>query len=92
VSSLVVKMAARAGLSDVAAKVLDGSRLSAEDGLRLYACPDLPALGALANVARERVSGDRTFYVRNQHVNYTNVCNKGCRFCAFQVQPKDPRG
>ena len=91
-NEIVQHMAARAGLSDIATKVLAGVRLPAADGLRLYACPDLPAVGALANIARERVSGDRTYYVRNQHINYTNVCNKGCRFCAFQVQPKDPRG
>ena len=91
-SPLIEKMAARAGLADVAAKVIGARRLSAEDGMRLYACRDLATVGALANVARERVSGDRTYWVRNQHVNYTNVCNKGCRFCAFQVQPKDPRG
>jgi aminodeoxyfutalosine synthase len=91
-STLVARMAARAGLADVAERVLAGSRLAPEDGLRLYRCPDLAAVGALANVARERVSGDRTYFVRNQHVNYTNVCNKGCRFCAFQVAPKDPRG
>jgi aminodeoxyfutalosine synthase len=89
---LALRAAARARLSDVAERVIEGRRLSREDGLRLYGCSDLAAVGALANVARERASGDRTYYVRNQHVNYTNVCNKGCRFCAFQVQPKDPRG
>lgn len=89
---LVERMARRAGLEPVARKVLDGTRLSPEDGLALYACPDLPAVGALANVARERLSADRTYWVRNQHVNYTNVCNKGCRFCAFQALPGDPRG
>lgn len=91
-NDLVLHQAARAGLSDIATRVLERQRLSAADGLRLYACPDLPAIGAIANIARERASGDRTYYVRNQHINYTNVCNKGCRFCAFQVQPKDPRG
>jgi aminodeoxyfutalosine synthase len=86
------RLARRAGLEDVAGRVAEGRRLSAEDGLALYRCPDLAAVGALANLARERASGDRTYFVRNQHVNYTNVCNKGCRFCAFQVLPKDPRG
>jgi aminodeoxyfutalosine synthase len=90
--SLLLRRAERAGLADVARKVLDGLRLGEDDGLRLYATADLPAIGALANVVRERRSGDRTYYVRNQHVNYTNICNKGCRFCAFQVKPKDPRG
>jgi aminodeoxyfutalosine synthase len=82
----------RAGLADVHAKVLDGQRLSADDGLRLYECPDLPALGYLANLVREARHGDLTYYVRNQHINYTNICNKLCRFCSFYVPPKDSRG
>ena len=82
----------RAGLADVHAKVLDGQRLSADDGLRLYECPDLPALGYLANLVREARHGDLTYYVRNQHINYTNICNKLCKFCSFYVKPKDDRG
>ena len=82
----------RAGLADMHAKVLDGQRLSADDGLRLYECPDLPALGYLANLVREARHGDLTYYVRNQHINYTNICNKLCKFCSFYVKPKDDRG
>ncbi len=82
----------RAGLADVHAKVLDGQRLSADDGSRLYECPDLPALGYLANLVREARHGDLTYYVRNQHINYTNICNKLCKFCSFYVKPKDDRG
>ena len=82
----------RAGLAAVHAKVLDGQRLSADDGLRLYECPDLPALGYLANLVREARHGDLTYYVRNQHINYTNICNKLCKFCSFYVKPKDDRG
>jgi len=82
----------RAGLSDVHAKVQVGERLSAADGLRLYASDDLAVLGYLANKVRERLSGDATYYVRNQHINYTNVCNKLCKFCSFYVKPKDERG
>lgn len=89
---LALRLARRAGLSDIASAILEGRRLSGAEGLRLYACPDLPAVGALANIARERASSDRTYFVRNQHINYTNICNKGCRFCAFQVKAKDPRG
>ena len=82
----------RAGLSDVHAKILEGRRLSADDGLRLYACADLPVLGYLANLGREARHGDTTYYVRNQHINYTNICNKLCKFCSFYVKPKDERG
>ena len=82
----------RAGLADIHDKVLAGQRLSLDDGLRLYACDDLPVLGYLANIVRERKNGDTAYYVRNQHINYTNVCNKLCKFCSFYVKPKDERG
>ncbi len=52
--------------------------------------PNLNAVGALANIVRERLSGDKTYYVRNQHINYTNVCNKGCKFCGFYAQKGGP--
>jgi aminodeoxyfutalosine synthase len=82
----------RAGLADIHDKVLAGQRLSLDDGLRLYACDELPVLGYLANIVRERKSGDTAYYVRNQHINYTNICNKLCKFCSFYVKPKDDRG
>ncbi len=82
----------RAGLADIHDKVLTGQRLSLDDGLRLYACDDLPVLGYLANIVRERKNGDTAYYVRNQHINYTNICNKLCKFCSFYVKPKDERG
>ena len=82
----------RVGLGDIRDKVLAGERLQADDGLRLYACDELPILGYLANIVRERKNGAATYYVRNQHINYTNVCNKLCKFCSFYVKPKDERG
>jgi aminodeoxyfutalosine synthase len=82
----------KAGLADIYRKVQDGERLSADDGLRLYACDDLPALAYMANSVRQRKHGDTTYYVRNQHINYTNICNKLCKFCSFYVKPKDERG
>ena len=38
------------------------------------------------------MNGHITYYVRNQHINYTNICNKFCKFCSFYVSPKDGRG
>lgn len=73
----------RLGLAEVRDKVLDGRRLSLEDGERLFACPDLHALAALAHHVRLVRHGDRAHYVLNRHINYTNVCVNKCRFCAF---------
>lgn len=79
-----------AGLGDLFEKVMLGQRLTAEDGLRLYTNPNLNAIGSLANIVRERNNGNKTYYVRNQHINYTNVCNKGCKFCSFYAQKGGP--
>ena len=72
-----------AGLEDIYQKVKDGERLSGEDGLRLYETSELPALGFLANMVRERFNGNKAYYIYNQHVNYSNVCTNLCKFCAF---------
>ncbi|HEY3329423.1 MAG TPA: CofH family radical SAM protein [Capsulimonadaceae bacterium] len=80
----------RAGLTDVYDKVVTGTRLSYDDGLRLYETKDLNVVGWMANIVRERMNGNVTYYVRNQHINYTNVCNKGCKFCSFYAQKGGP--
>jgi aminodeoxyfutalosine synthase len=73
----------RAGLAEVAGRLAAGERLSADDGLALYRCTDLLAVGGLANLDRERRHGNLAYYVVNQHINHTNICVGGCRFCAF---------
>ena len=83
----MLALADAGGLGAVARKVVAGERLSRDDGLALYAHPDVHLVGALANHQRERMHGDLTYFNVNQHINYTNVCNKLCRFCAFQRLP-----
>jgi len=78
-----------AGLQEIHQKVLSGQRLSFDDGLQLYQTPALNVVGYLANIVREQKNGNVAYWVRNQHINYTNVCNKGCLFCSFYANPKD---
>ena len=63
--------------------VENGQRLSFEDGVALYQEPDLEWVGGLANRVRERLHGNRTTYVVNMHLNYSNLCTLSCMFCAF---------
>ena len=77
-------------LMDIYERVVDGERLSYEDGVRLYQSPNLAGVGYLANIVRERLHGDRAYYVRNQHINYTNICNKFCKFCSFYAKKGGP--
>ncbi|MHC5020961.1 MAG: aminofutalosine synthase MqnE [Planctomycetota bacterium] len=76
-------------IADIAAKVDAGERLTREEGERLFAHPNLLEVGALANSVRERLHGDKTFYVVNRHLNYSNVCTLSCKFCAFYRRDGD---
>jgi aminodeoxyfutalosine synthase len=69
-----------------------GERLSREDGIALYREADLLELGVLANFVRERRHGDAAYFVRNTHINHTNVCAATCDFCAFAAPRGDSRG
>lgn len=80
------------GLLSIYEKVLDGRRLEPEEGLALFRCPDLTAVGALALHDRCRRHGQRAFYVVNRQINYTNVCVNGCVFCAFRRDRADEPG
>ncbi len=78
------------GLGPIHRKVLAGERLSVEDGEALFACPDVLAVGALAHHARTRLHGASAYFVRNRHINYSNVCVTRCRFCAFRREEGEP--
>lgn len=82
----------QAGLASIYDKVLAGERLSREDGLALYAARELNLVGAMANIVRERKNGNVAYFNRNLHINYTNICNKQCLFCAFDRLPGEEGG
>lgn len=76
-------MLTNSGYEDIEQKVLQGERLSKEDGLRLFQCNDIAWLGAMADYVRKQKTGDIVYYNVNCHVNLTNICTSRCKFCAF---------
>src|SRR5438093_11490984 len=74
---------AQANLLDIDAKLRAGERLTLDDGVRLFECDDLLALGWLANRERERRHGARTYFNYNLRLEATNVCVASCLFCSF---------
>src|ERR671934_1625415 len=80
-----------AQLLDISDKLDAGCRLDLEDGVRLFDCPDLLAVGWLANREREKRHGPRTYYNYNIRLEATNVCVASCLFCSFaRLKPGDP--
>ncbi len=70
-------------LLEISEKVHNDIRLSRADGLYLYNCDDLLAIGELARFKKLKVSGRNIFFNVNRHINLTNVCVSKCSFCAF---------
>ena len=64
-------------------KIINGERISFDEGVELYKKGDLAFLGSLANFVREKKHGNKTFYNRNFHVEPTNICIYSCSFCSY---------
>jgi cyclic dehypoxanthinyl futalosine synthase len=85
-----------ASLDDLLQKVWDGGRLNQAEALQLYSLP-LEELGALADRRRELArsgayhgrGNEIVTYIVDRNINYTNVCNVYCKFCAFYRTEKD---
>ncbi len=77
-------------------RVMTGARITDGEALELYRAP-LADLGALAdhrrNLARAAAFDGRgneiVTYIIDRNINYTNVCNVYCKFCAFYRTEKD---
>src|SRR4026209_1564256 len=77
-------------------KILEGARISTDNALELYRWP-MEELAALANARRDLAKaksyGGRgnqiVTYIVDRNINYTNVCNVYCKFCAFYRTEKD---
>ncbi len=85
-----------ASLDELLQKIWDGKRIDSAEALRLYHLP-LEELGALADRRRQLAKAPEfdgrgneiVTYIVDRNVNYTNVCNVYCKFCAFYRVEKD---
>ncbi|GIM48192.1 cyclic dehypoxanthine futalosine synthase [Collibacillus ludicampi] len=71
-------------VDEVLDKALSGERLTLEDGIALYESDDLLKIGSAAKKVMMRLHPDNIVtFVINRNINYTNVCDTYCTFCAF---------
>ena len=90
-------MIADEAIAGLCQKVWDGRRIDASEARRLYDLP-LVELGALADRRRQLAkAGDYhgqgnqiVTYQIDRNINYTNICNVYCKFCAFYRVETDP--
>lgn len=70
-------------LQKIKDKILSGQRLTKEDAIRLFETDDIFALGKLASYVAKKKNGNKAYFIKNIHINPTNICVNRCRFCAF---------
>ncbi len=70
-------------------RVLSGKRLTPEDALTLFQSDDIFSLGRLASHVSTAKNGDNVYFIRNHHINPTNICVNRCTFCAFSRSKED---
>jgi FO synthase subunit 2 len=71
-------------------RALAGYDLSVEEGVVLLRQTDSDVLAAIRNTAdqlRYEQVGDTVTYVINRNINFTNICEQHCSFCAFRRDP-----
>ena len=77
----------------IESKVLAGERITPEDAVALIENESLSSLGMMADLVRRRLHTDGVVtYIIDRNVNYTNVCNAFCTFCAFYRPPNHEEG
>lgn len=74
-------------------KALRGERMNLEDTIALFESNEVEKIGEAANVIMNRMHPDsiKTFVI-GRNINYTNVCDVYCRFCAFYRRPGSDEG
>jgi len=79
-------------LRDLYDKVAAQERISEEDALRLLESKEINAVGAIADLVRQRKCGEQASYILNRYINYSNYCILSCQFCAFARKKRDADG
>ena len=77
-------------LETIFTKVLNGERLTLEDGLAMYATNDFISLGKMAHYVQQQKSGDAVYFVLNRKIEPTNICVLSCKFCDFATKKGKP--
>lgn len=74
-------------------KALQGERLGLEDTVRLFESNEIEKMGAAADVIMKRWHPEPVAtFVIGRNINYTNICDVYCRFCAFYRRPGSEEG
>lgn len=86
-------MTKTATIGEILAAAKAGDDITTEDAIALLTQTDADTIAAIrstANYLRQQQAGETVTYVINRNINYTNICEQHCSFCAFRRDPHQP--
>lgn len=78
-----------AELKRIIHKIETNKRLNLADGLYLYEKADLGVLAVLATQVKQNLHSKNVYYIKNMHIEPTNICDYNCRFCSYAKTPEN---
>lgn len=80
---LISNSSITADLKMVAAKICSLQRINENEGLLLYEKADLSFLAILADFIQKKKNQDHVYFIKNIHLEPTNICIHNCKFCSY---------
>jgi aminodeoxyfutalosine synthase len=78
-------------LNEIIQKVYENQRLDFEDGIKLFETDDIYTLAELANFVQQKKNKNFAYYIKNIHLNYSNICINLCPMCAYGKSQNDKK-
>lgn len=80
-------------IDEILDRAIQGQRLNLEDGIKLFESDELEKIGNAANKIKKRLHPENyVTFVIGRNINYSNICDTCCRFCAFYKKPGEEGG
>lgn len=70
-------------VKEVYKKIFENVRISCDDALVLYQDADLASLSFMSSFVKEKLHSKKVYFVKNYHIEPTNICIHNCKFCSF---------
>lgn len=67
-------------------KIINNQRITPGEALYLYHHAPLGLLGTMADYIKHNISGNQIYYIKNIHIEPTNICSYQCKFCSYSRQ------
>ncbi|MCC0175978.1 7,8-didemethyl-8-hydroxy-5-deazariboflavin synthase subunit CofH [Waterburya agarophytonicola K14] len=74
-------------VSDILTRAVDGKDIAIDEGVLLLEQSDSEVRKTIrktADLLRQQQVGDTVTYIINRNINFTNICEQHCSFCAFR--------